>query len=160
MTREQVDAALEDLAALEAHRIVFVDGAYRADVSDVGEAAGLEIAPLAATLAKSGDRAGEGLIRSTAPGQEAVVALNTAFMTDGAVVRIAKGTRLRKPILLVFIRAGSTLLTTRNVVRIGDKGRTSGAASPRRRPSSAASPSPTPRSARPGSRGSRSPSGA
>ena len=66
---------------------------------------GLEIASLAAAL-KSGDRAGEGLFRESAAGQEAVIALNTAFMTDGAVVRIAKGARLDKPLLLVFARAG------------------------------------------------------
>ena len=49
---------------------------------------------------------GDGLIREGAPGQEAVIALNTAFMTDGAVVRIAKGAVLDKPLLLVFARAG------------------------------------------------------
>ena len=45
---------------------------------------------------------GEVLSRATAPGQEAVIALNTAYMTDGAVVRIAEGAKLEKPLLLVF----------------------------------------------------------
>ena len=55
-------------------------------------------------------------------GQEAVIALNTAFMTDGAVIRVAKGAQLDKPLLLVFARAGQRgrLVTTRNVIEIGD----------------------------------------
>ena len=47
--------------------------------------------------AGGGARASPGdgqLIREGAPGQEAVIALNTAFMTDGAVVRIAEGAKL------------------------------------------------------------------
>ena len=55
------------------------------------------------------------------PGQEAVIALNTAFMTDGALVRIADGAKLAKPLLLVFARASKqpSLVTTRNIVRVG-----------------------------------------
>ena len=63
----------------------------------------------------------EGLVQTSSPGQEAVVALNTAFMTDGALVRVADGAQLDKPLLLVFARAGRQprLITTRNIVRIG-----------------------------------------
>ena len=51
-----------------------------------------------------------------------MIALNTAFMTDGAVVRIAEGAQLDKPLLLVFARAGkeARLVTTRNIVELGD----------------------------------------
>src|SRR5262245_26304495 len=35
-TREQVEAALEGLAALEAQRAVFVNGTFRRELSDVG----------------------------------------------------------------------------------------------------------------------------
>ena len=55
---------------------------------------------------KSGARTADGLFRESAIGQEAVIALNTAFMTDGAVVRLADGAKLDKPLLLVFARAG------------------------------------------------------
>ena len=55
------------------------------------------------------------------PGQEAVVALNTAFMTDGAIVRIADGVQLARPLLAVFVSAGkqARLVTTRNLVKLG-----------------------------------------
>jgi Fe-S cluster assembly protein SufD len=53
--------------------------------------------------------------------EDAIIALNTAFMTDGAVVRIADGAALGKPLLLVFARAGKDkrAVTTRNVLRVG-----------------------------------------
>ena len=114
----EIDAALEELASLDAYRMVFVDGLHAPDLSTPPRGNGLEITSLAAALAKSGD----GLVRETATGQEAVIALNTAFMTDGAVVRLAKGTRLDKPLLLVFARAGKEgrLVTTRNVIELAD----------------------------------------
>ena len=112
MSAPEIDGALETLAALDAYRIVFVDGVHAPELSTAAGAKGLEITPLAAALAKSGD----GLIREGAPSQEAVIALNTAFMTDGAVVRIAKGAELAKPLLLVFARSAEEgrLVTTRN----------------------------------------------
>ena len=117
---QEIDGALETLAALDAYRVVFVDGVHAPDHSTVAGAKGLEIASLAAALVKSGDRTGDGMIREGAPSQEAVIALNTAFMTDGAIVRIAKGAELIKPLLLVFARSAKEgrLVTTRNIVRL------------------------------------------
>jgi Fe-S cluster assembly protein SufD len=118
VTQQQVEAALEGLAALDTHRVVFVDGAYRPELSRIGSAEGLEIETLASALGKSGD----GLTRTGGFGLEAVVALNTAFMTDGARVSIGKGAKLAKPVLLVFVRGGTeaSLVTTRNILRVGD----------------------------------------
>jgi len=119
VTRQQVDTALEGLAELDAHRIVLVNGAYRVELSGA-KAKGLEVASLAPSLQLPDEAVADGLARSGA-GQEAIVALNTAFMTDGAVVRIADGAKLAKPLLLVFMRAGreARLITARNVVRVG-----------------------------------------
>jgi Fe-S cluster assembly protein SufD len=119
-SRQEIDTALEGLAGLDAYRVVFVDGRYRAELSDVAGVKGLQIGPLAAELPKS-----EGLVATKSPGQEAVVALNTAFMTDGALARIADGAKLAKPLLLVFARAAKqpSLVTTRNIVRVGTDAR-------------------------------------
>ena len=58
------------------------------------EAAGLEID---VARRSAGRRRGRPMACSAhAPRQEAVIALNTAFMTDGAVVRVAARTRLRQ----------------------------------------------------------------
>jgi Fe-S cluster assembly protein SufD len=117
-THQEVDAALGALAALDAYRVVFVDGVYRPELS-AAAAAGLEFASLASALATDGSLGGLG--RASAPGQEAVVALNTALVTDGAVIRIAEAARLTKPILIVLARAGREprLITVRNTLQIG-----------------------------------------
>ena len=99
VTVSELQSALEGLAALDAHRVVFVNGAHRPDLSTAGAENGLEIGPLAAALGQS---AGDTSIRPGAPGLEAVIALNTAFVTDGALIRIGKGASLAKPVLLVL----------------------------------------------------------
>jgi Fe-S cluster assembly protein SufD len=117
----EIDAALEELATLDSYRMVFVDGLHAPELSTPVSAAGLEMHSLAAAL-KSGNSGGDSLLRDSTTGQEAVIALNTAFMTDGAVVRLAKGARLDKPLLLVFARTATEgrLVTTRNVIELGD----------------------------------------
>ena len=114
-----IDAALGSLAALDTHRVVFVDGVLAPHLSAHVDLDGLEIEPLATVLAGSADR-GSDLIGAGDPGQGAVIALNTAFMTDGAVIGIAESRELAKPLLLVFARGGrdGRLVTTRNVIKL------------------------------------------
>lgn len=115
----EIEAALGPLAALKAHRVVFVNGAWNAGLSQFS-ADGLEIKALGETLSEAPDKVGENLLRIPRD-DDAVVALNTAFATDGAVVRIADGAELDRPILLVFAHAGTEekAVTTRNVVKVG-----------------------------------------
>jgi Fe-S cluster assembly protein SufD len=122
VTISELESALEGLAALDAHRVVFVNGTHRQELSAASTEKGLETGPLAFELGRS---AGDASINSTATAQDAVIALNTAFVTDGAVVRIGKGANLAKPVLLVFVRAGKEprLVTTRNSVKVGDNAR-------------------------------------
>jgi Fe-S cluster assembly protein SufD len=121
----EVDAALEALAALDAHRVVFVNGAHRPELSRLEGAHGLAVEPLAVALEAPSERIADGLIRADAVTQGPMGALNTAFMTDGAVVKVAEGAELSKPLLIVFVRAGKAprLITTRNVVRVGARAR-------------------------------------
>jgi Fe-S cluster assembly protein SufD len=121
VSKAQIDAGLEALSKLDAFRIVFVNGVHRPELSAAGSVKGLEVTALGSALGRSAERARDGLVRARAPGQEAVIALNTAFMTDGAVVRIGKGVQLTKPLLLVFVRAGKErrLITTRNTIGLG-----------------------------------------
>jgi Fe-S cluster assembly protein SufD len=123
VTVAEVEAALEGLAALDVHRLVFVNGAHRPGLSSIGTEKGLEIGPFAATVGQAG--ADVSIRPSAPPGHEAVIALNTAFMTDGALIRIEEGASLAKPILLVFVRAGGEprLVTTRNSLKVSDGAR-------------------------------------
>jgi Fe-S cluster assembly protein SufD len=94
------------VAELEARRIVFVDGAFAAELSDLADLEpGLAIGSMAAALA-----AGEPFIAAhlgkVAPSPDIAVALNTAFMGDGAVIRVAARATLARPIHLVFANSG------------------------------------------------------
>ena len=118
----QIDNALEELAELDAHRVVFVDGVYAPALSSAAALAGLAFAPLAERLASPDGAAAGGL---AAADEDAVVALNTAFMTDGAVIDIAGGAKLAKPLLLLFVRTAGEgrLVTTRNLLSVGANAR-------------------------------------
>jgi Fe-S cluster assembly protein SufD len=118
-TPAELEAALEALAELAAHRLVFVDGVYAPGLSHAAAPAGVTFTPLAASLRNGEAEASQALL---ATGQrEAVIALNTAFMTDGAVIDVAPGRALGRPLLLVFLRrsAEARLITTRNHITIG-----------------------------------------
>jgi Fe-S cluster assembly protein SufD len=92
------------LADLDARRIVFVDGALVADLSDLGELeSGLTIASMAAALAEGMPL---GYLGKVIPTDDVAVALNTAFMGDGALISVAAGATLARPIHLLFVNSG------------------------------------------------------
>jgi len=94
------------LASIEARRIVFVDGAFVSELSDLaGLETGLTISSLGQALA-AGDAQVLAHIGRVVSTDDVAVALNTAFMGDGAVIRVAAGIALARPIHLVFVNAG------------------------------------------------------
>jgi Fe-S cluster assembly protein SufD len=97
---------LATLAAIEARRIVFVDGAFVPELSDLGDLEdGLSIGSTAQMLA-AGDPLLTARLGKVAPSDDVAVALNTAFMGDGAVIHVAAGAALARPLHLVFVTAG------------------------------------------------------
>jgi Fe-S cluster assembly protein SufD len=98
--------ALAMLPAIEARRVVFVDGALVPELSDLSSLeAGLTIRSMAQALA-AGDRDLLAHLGRIVPTDDVAVALNTAFMGDGAVIHVAQGAALVQPIHLVFVNAG------------------------------------------------------
>lgn len=121
LSADALKAAMGPLAAVDGDRIVFVDGHFDASLSSkTGENAQINVAPLSEALAS-------GLANLDAigvdEGQNAVLALNAAFVTDGAVVTVADGADIAKPLLIVNVRAGRDAQSTavRNVINIGAK---------------------------------------
>jgi Fe-S cluster assembly protein SufD len=99
--------ALATLVDVEARRIVFVDGAFVPELSDLAWLeAGLSIRSMAQALA-AGDRHLLAQLGQVLPSDDVAVALNTAFMGDGALIRVAQGAALAQPIHLVFLNAGT-----------------------------------------------------
>jgi Fe-S cluster assembly protein SufD len=98
--------ALAMLPAIEARRVVFVDGALVPELSDLSSLeAGLTIRSMAQALA-AGDRDLLAHLGRIVPTDDVAVALNTAFMGDGALIHVAQGAALAQPIHLVFVNAG------------------------------------------------------
>ncbi len=104
--RGRAGNALATLPAIDARRIVFVDGAFVPELSDLdGLEAGLTIRSMAQMLAAGDPKLLVHLGRA-APSDDVAVALNTAFMGDGAVIHVAAGAALARPLHLVFVNAG------------------------------------------------------
>jgi Fe-S cluster assembly protein SufD len=92
------------LAPVERRRLVFVNGRLHEALSD-GAEAGVTLHPFATVLAH-GFVVGERLGISPLANEDPIVGLNTAFMTDGAVIRVGVGKKIATPIELVHAAAG------------------------------------------------------
>jgi Fe-S cluster assembly protein SufD len=108
------------LDAGEALRVVFVDGAFVPELSDTTAVEeGLAITSLAAALAANDEELTRHLGK-LAPASDVAVALNTALMGDGAVIRIRAGAVIKKPLHLVFVASEKPAATfTRSLMLVG-----------------------------------------
>ena len=107
------------LGDLDARRLVFVDGAFVPELSDLRELeAGLVVGSLAQALTEDDPVAGARLGK-LAPANDAAVALNTALMGDGAVIRVASGATIERPLHLLFVVSDNpAAIFTRSLVTI------------------------------------------
>ncbi len=105
------------------HLMVFVNGRFRGDLSDIGSLPdGVTITSLAQTLESDPDLIEKHLVgaaRSFDAGRaQALASLNAAFMTDGAVIRLDEGTAPERPVHLLFLalpEENPTLVHPRNL---------------------------------------------
>jgi Fe-S cluster assembly protein SufD len=87
---------------VEARRLVFVDGAFVPELSDTAALEqGLTVGSLAAALIGN-DADLTAHLGKLAPASDVAVALNTALMGDGAVIRVGAGATIERPLHLVF----------------------------------------------------------
>ncbi len=113
-------AALKLHAIAGVRRLVLVDGVFAPKLSEMaGVEKGLGIRTLREVL-----EAGDGALQAQlfAPeNSDAMVALNSAMMTDGVVIEIADGAALTQPLHIVHIASGAepAAMFTRSLLRIG-----------------------------------------
>jgi Fe-S cluster assembly protein SufD len=115
-------AALADVGA---RRIVLVDGVLVPELSDLATLErGLTIGSMAQALA-AGDNDVVGVLGTVAPTDDVAAALNTAFMGDGVVLRVADSVALARPIHLVFAYTASAAAAVfaRSLIVIGNGAR-------------------------------------
>ena len=102
-------------------RLLFVDGAFVSDRLELGGLEpGLSIVGMGTALAE-GDPVVTAECGDVVPTDDVAVALNTAFMGDGAVIRVADGAYIERPIHLVFAFTSQTAAAVfpRSLVVVG-----------------------------------------
>jgi Fe-S cluster assembly protein SufD len=119
--REALNRA-DIFSSIKPARIVFVNGQFVPPLSDLaGVEQDIEFASLGRFLADGGAM----LSRALDPAEAPIYALNSAFVTDGAVLRIRDGATPKRPIEIVSLFAGSEpgLQTLRHQIAIGANAR-------------------------------------
>jgi Fe-S cluster assembly protein SufD len=97
------DPSLAKLGADLGTRLLFLDGRYRPELSSPRGNESSELTTVLSTGQPNGDPAWARLLGQQLHHQNAFVALNTAFMRDGVLVRIPEGSKHEAPIVLVFL---------------------------------------------------------
>ncbi|MCP4933975.1 MAG: Fe-S cluster assembly protein SufD [bacterium] len=111
-----------DLHGLGAHHIVFVDGIYDEENSFIiGDEAGLvHMTSLAETLDNPPEWFMQNFNKVNPREDDHVVALNTAFMRDGAVIEIVKNAKLKRPVHLISVSSSASgqAITERHFIHV------------------------------------------
>ncbi|KRE88437.1 Fe-S cluster assembly protein SufD [Frateuria sp. Soil773] len=125
----QADARDVDLSAFalpgtDGPELVFVNGAFRADLSRLRDLpAGLSLQPLSLSLRQDAEPLRFALAGRYREAGDAFARLNAALAADGVVLRVAAGARIAQPVRLLFIGApaeADLAWHARNVVELGE----------------------------------------
>jgi Fe-S cluster assembly protein SufD len=122
-SKQRAKVAGAIVAGVNPRRIVFAEGVFVPELSDLAELeTGLSITSLARALAVGDTDVVARLSASGLPEGDVAAALNTAFMGDGAVIRVAKAAEIARPLHLVFAHGGdkATAEFTRSLIEVGE----------------------------------------
>lgn len=126
---EQASSRAVDMSALalpgvDGPRLVFVNGAFRADLSSLSELpAGMTLQPLSQALRADAESLRFALSRHYREAGDAFTRLNAALAGDGVVLRVAAGARIEQPLHLLFVGAPTGFDNSwhlRNVIELGE----------------------------------------
>jgi Fe-S cluster assembly protein SufD len=109
-------------AAVDARRIVLVDGTLVPELSDLARLEpGLRIYSLAEALGHGSPEFTRRLATAAPAEGDVAYELNTAFMGDGAIVEVEAGAELARPLHLVFVYGAerATAIFSRSLVIVG-----------------------------------------
>jgi Fe-S cluster assembly protein SufD len=117
-----VEASTLALPGVAGARLVFVNGAFRADLSALDPLpAGLSLQPLSQALQGDAEPLRFALSRHYRDAGDAFAQINAACASDGVVLRVAAHARIDQPVQLVFVGADVELAWhARNVLELGE----------------------------------------
>jgi Fe-S cluster assembly protein SufD len=115
VAKSRAKSAGQLLAGIDCRRLVFVDGGFVPELSDLSPENGLTVGAMAQALAK-GDALVAAHVGKVIATKDPAVALNTALMGDGAVIHIAAGTAVARPFHLVFAGIQPASTFTRSLI--------------------------------------------
>jgi Fe-S cluster assembly protein SufD len=117
-----VDVSTLALPGVTGARLVFVNGAFRADLSALDPLpAGLSLQPLSQALQGDAEPLRFALSRHYRDAGDAFAQINAACASDGVVLRVAAHARIDQPVQLVFVGADVELAWhARNVIELGE----------------------------------------
>jgi Fe-S cluster assembly protein SufD len=119
-----VDAAALVLPGVAGPRLVFVNGAFRADLSRLDALpAGLVLQPLSQALQGNAEPLRFTLSRQAREPGEAFARINAASAGDGVVLRVAAHAKISAPVQLVFVGAAAAVdlaWHARSVIELGE----------------------------------------
>ncbi|MGI9481815.1 MAG: Fe-S cluster assembly protein SufD [Hyphomicrobiales bacterium] len=118
--RLQALIAKTPFASIDAPRAVFADGVFRPELSNVDGTAALEFVSLAQSFEDAPEWVKENFGSEICRPDNALAALNTAFVTDGAAFRVTGD--MDAPVELVFIHTSSAThtVTSRALIVVED----------------------------------------
>jgi Fe-S cluster assembly protein SufD len=112
------------LPGVDGPRLVFVNGVFRAELSELDKLPeGLTLQPLSRTLAGDPEPLRFSLSRHYREPGDAFSRINAAQARDGVVLRVAANAKIARPVHLVFFAAAAAVdlaWHVRNVIELGD----------------------------------------
>ena len=117
---ERAKKVLKSVAVVDSHRLVLIDGVLVPSLSNLGALeSGVAVQTLREVLEDDGNAARADLLENGAMSGP-MVALNAAMATDGAVITVADGAVLARPIHIVHVATRSSAASyTRSFLKLG-----------------------------------------
>jgi Fe-S cluster assembly protein SufD len=121
---KSADIARWLMADADCHRLVFIDGRYSADQSAIGDLPkGVVLSRLADIIDDDPDTLRDVLAATDPEDGDGLLALNTALLRDGMVLRIDAGVELTRPVQLVHFATSDDATHPRHLVTLGENSR-------------------------------------
>lgn len=120
----ETDINIEDysIEGLDAHKLVFVNGYFREDLSSYSSGNGLTVELLSSAKEENEELLKPHFGKYAPHNNEVFVAMNTAYHTDGVFVHMEKNKKSDKPVHIIHLNDGDKILSQPRHLTIAEQG--------------------------------------